>query len=191
MTSTPTTLRTTDPYRFPHFQHNQKGTTVASLDKLSGEAVKELEANAEHYTNWQDFEDDVRLWAGNVWNGEPNSLSSGTYEEFKTLGTQYDDVVSFQNEMARYAELAWGHARQAADPGPQPNAHLTGTAAGGDVPPGDAGSPLWVGPGEHGETVQESGVVTTGPLDEDKGSLTASTPAPLGDTGAENTRNWD
>lgn len=142
---------------------------MAALDKLSGAAVKELEANAEHYENWNDYEADVRLWAGNVWNGEPNSLSEGSYEELKTLGTQYDSVVDFQNEAARYAELAWGHARQKSDPGPQPNAHLTGTAAGGDVLPGHAGTPLWVGPGEQGE------IVTTGNLDEPKND---QSPAP-------------
>lgn len=147
---------------------------MASLDKLSNAAVKELEANAEHYTHWEDFEEDVRLWAGNVWNGEPNSLSDGTYEELKVLGIQYDDVTAFQDEMARYAELAWGHARQNADPGPQANAHLTGTPAGGDVPAGDAGTPLWSGlRPEHDwaeptgtEEKNESGIVTQGAVDD-------------------------
>lgn len=140
---------------------------MAALDKLSSETVKELEEKAKDYPTFELFEAEVRVWAGNVWNGEPNGLSDGANEDMKALDTQYDSVLDFENEAARYAELAWSHARVASDPGPQANAHLTGTSAAGDSMPGDPNVAPWAEP-VGTEEKHEAGIVTEGEVDSPK-----------------------
>jgi hypothetical protein len=135
---------------------------MVALDKLSPELVKELEEKATQFGSFEAFEAWIRAEGGHVWNGEPTGLSDGDHEEVKAIGTQYDLVGDFQDELARYAELAWGHARNAADPGPQGNVHLTGTSAAGESMPGDPNNPPWV---TNTEGKTESGIVTTGEVD--------------------------
>lgn len=124
---------------------------MASLDKLSADLVKAFEEKATHFSTWEPFESWSRDVAGHSWRGENTGLNDNDAEEFAALSTQYDRPEDFQNEIARYAQLAWSNARNAADPGPQPNAHLTGTPAEGDVMQGHPDLAPWPTGKEHFE----------------------------------------
>lgn len=124
---------------------------MSSLDKLPA-TVKEFENLAKKYETFEAFDTEIRTIATKVWSGElMGTPADGGNEELTKLGYQYYDMGSFQDEVSRYGQLAWGHARSAADPGPQPNAHLTGTPAEGDYLPGDPNVAPWKTQNEKSE----------------------------------------
>jgi hypothetical protein len=143
----------------------RKGRQVASLDKLSGDLVKFLEAKALEFETWAPFEAWIRELGAKVWLGDnSHGLDKGNEEELSSLAGQYDRAPDFQNEFARYAELAWGHARNNADPGPMPNAHITGTPPEGDLMQGHPDKAPWA---TGTETLEDRGEVLPQPATEE------------------------